>query len=200
MKCKLCEKNIDTLSLYELLFNKDVLCKKCRDSLKMKRRIYHTKDYDVEYFYDYNKPFETLLLQYKECYDEALYDAFLYKIDTYINIKYFNYHIIYAPSSIYKKQLRGFDHLRKMFESVNLKEVKGLKVKNELDQKHKTYFERQKMIDNFIYDGDNHDRVLIVDDVYTTGSTINGIYRAIKPYFKHIKVLVLAKTSISANK
>lgn len=194
MKCKLCEANIDTISLYEIFTKRDVLCKKCRDSLKMNHRIYKTNDFEVEYFYDYDKAFETLLLQYKECFDEALYDAFLYKIDTYINLRYFNYHIIYAPSSLYKKEKRGFDHLRKMFESVTLKEAKGLHLKQDLNQKSKSYFERVKMIDNFYYDGNPYDRVLIVDDVYTTGSTIMGIYKAIKPYAKHIKVLVLAKT------
>ena len=84
--------------------------------------------------------------------------------------------------------------MRKMFESVSLKEAKGLHLKQDLNQKSKSYFERIKMIDNFYYDGDPCDNVLIVDDVYTTGSTIMGIYRAIKPYAKHIKVLVLAKT------
>lgn len=194
MKCKLCDKNIDTISLYEIFTKRDVLCKECRSSLKLNRRLYRNKDYSVEYFYDYDKAFETLLLQYKECFDEALYDAFLYKIDTYINIKYFNYHIIYAPSSKSKVEKRGFDHLRKMFQNVSLKEAKGLHTKNDLSQKSKSYYERQKMSNNFYYDGKKFDRVLIVDDVYTTGSTINGIYSALKPYVKHIKVLVLAKT------
>ena len=162
--------------------------------MNFKRRIYHLKDIDVEYFYDYNSSFRTLLLQYKECYDEALYDAFLYKIDNYINLRYFNYQLLLAPSSKRKKEKRGFDHLEKMFENVSLKRVEGLKIVKDINQQGKGLFQRSQMEDNYIYEGPYLNKVLIVDDVSTTGSTIRGIYKAIKPYSKKIKILVLAKT------
>lgn len=194
MKCKLCDENIDTISLYDILFERDVLCKECRSKMNFKRRIYKFKDLDIEYFYDYNPAFQTLLLQYKECYDEALYDSFLYKIDNYINARYFGYKLLLAPSSKRKKEKRGFDHLEKMFSSVSLKRVKGLKSLKDINQQGKSFFQRSEMEDNYIYEGPKLDKVLIVDDVSTTGSTVRGIYRAIKPYANKVKVLVLAKT------
>ena len=109
------------------------------------RRIYHFKDLEIEYFYDYNSAFQTLLLQYKECYDEALYDAFLYKIDNYINLRYFGYHLLLAPSSKRKKEKRGFDHLEKMFKNVELKRVEGLKIVKDINQHGKSFFQRSQM-------------------------------------------------------
>ena len=194
MKCKLCDENINTISLYDLFFERDVLCKDCRSKMNFKRRIYHFRDLEIEYFYDYNPAFQTLLLQYKECYDEALYDAFLYKIDNYINFRYFGYQLLLAPSSKNKKEKRGFDHLEKMFQSVELKRVEGLNIVKDLNQHGKSFFQRSQMEDNYVYEGPKLNKVLIVDDVSTTGSTIRGIYKAIKPYCKKIKVLVLAKT------
>lgn len=194
MKCKLCDKNINTISLYDLFFERDVLCHECRSKMNFKRRIYRFKDLEVEYFYDYNPAFQTLLLQYKECFDEALYDSFLYKIDNYINLRYIGYKLLLVPSSKKKIEKRGFDHLKKMFTNVSLKRVEGLKLIKDTNQQGKSFFERSSMEDNYTYNGPMLDKVLIVDDVCTTGSTIRGIYRAIKPYAKTIKILVLAKT------
>lgn len=194
MKCKFCDKDINSISLYEILFERDNLCKECRSKLNFKHRIYKYKDIEVEYFYDYNQMFQTLLLQYKECYDEALYDVFLYKIDNYINFRYFNYHLLLAPSSKTKIEKRGFDHLEKMFSSVWLKRVKGLRTINNINQQGKSFFQRRLMEDNYIYDDPRLNRVLIVDDLSTTGSTLRGIYKAIKPYANRVRFLVLAKT------
>ena len=153
MKCKLCDENINSLSLYDIFFERDVLCKECRSKMNFKRRIYHFRDLEIEYFYDYNPAFQTLLLQYKECYDEALYDAFLYKIDNYINLRYFGYQLLLAPSSKRKKEKRGFDHLEKMFKNVELKRVKGLKIVKDINQHGKSFFQRSQMEDNYMLFG-----------------------------------------------
>lgn len=194
MKCKFCDEDINSISFYELIFERDTLCKECRSKLNFKHRIYKYKDIEIEYFYDYNQMFQTLLIQYKECYDEALFDVFLYKIDNYINFRYFNYHLLLAPSSKSKTTKRGFNHLEKMFSSVWLKRVKGLNAINDINQQGKSSYQRSLMKDNYKYTGPKLNKVLIVDDLSTTGSTLRGIYKAIKPYSKRVKFLVLAKT------
>lgn len=195
MRCLYCDEEINEYSIYSLLFEEDYLCQKCRKSLKYHYQKIMIEDMEVEIFYDYDSLFKDVLLQYKECYDEALKKVFLYKIKDYLMIKYHNYNIMYVPSSIKKREERGFNHLKEIFEELKLKEIEGIQMKEDISQLSKGYKDRLKMENNFIYKGNIHpNNLLIVDDVYTTGSSIKGVYKAMKPYCKKIKAVVLAKT------
>lgn len=147
----------------------------------------------MEYYYDYDSLFKTLLLQYKECYDEVLAKVFLYKIDVYIRLKYFDYKLIYVPSSKKKLEERGFNHLKLIFDSLGMKEVIGLKKKEELIQEGKSLIDRQKMIGNYYYEGEHLKKVLIIDDISTTGSSLLAVKKALEGHYDKIKALVLAK-------
>lgn len=194
MKCLYCDKEINRYSLYSLFVEDDSLCLECRNKMSYKRRTFKIDDLKVEYFYDYDSLFKTILLQYKECYDEALKDVFLYRIDVYIFLKYLGYKIIYVPSSPRKIKERGFNHLKLIFEVLGFKEVQGLRMKEDLIQEGKGLKERKEMLDNYIYEGPYIDKILIVDDVCTTGSSLMGVYMAIKGHCRRAKALVLAKT------
>ena len=77
---------------------------------------------------------------------------------------------------------------------MKFKKVEGLVMKDELNQKNKSLVDRTNMENNFIYHGKFHKKVLIVDDVYTSGSTLRGVYKEIKKYCNKCKAIVLAKT------
>ena len=192
MRCLCCDQDIKKISLYSFIFKEDRLCINCRNRMTKNHKRIKIDELEIESFYDYNSLFKSLIIQYKECYDELLSEVFLYGIKEYINIKYRDYKIIYMPSSKEKLNKRGFNHLKLIFEELDLKVVDGLKYKEELIQQGKNMSERVKMKDNFIYEGDRLDKVLIVDDVLTTGSSIVGAYRALKPYCNNIRALVLA--------
>ena len=192
-KCLYCDSKIDRYSLYHLFIEDDLLCLDCRKELALKIRHYKLEDLDVEYFYDYDSLFKTLMLQYKECYDEALAKVFLYKIDVYIKLKYWDYKIIYVPSSKKKLSERGFNHLKLIFDPLNMKEVIGLNSKEELIQEGKSLIERKKMIGNYYYKGENLKKVLIIDDISTTGSSLLAVKKALDGHYDKIKALVLAK-------
>lgn len=194
MKCLYCDSEINEYSLYDLFIESDLLCCKCREKIKYHHQKFKIDDLMVETFYEYDSLFKDLLLQYKECYDEALKSVFIYKIDDYIKIKYLGYQVIYVPSTKTKIRERGFGHLKGIFESLGLKEVCGLKQKSEKCQAGKGYEERLGIQNNFYYEGPKLNKVLIIDDVLTTGSSLMGVYKAIKPYCKKCKAIVLAKT------
>lgn len=194
MKCLYCDKEINTYTLYDLFIEQDVLCNECRKKMKYHHQKFHLDDLEVESFYDYDSLFKELLLQYKECYDEALKDVFLYRLEDYLRIKYFGYQIIYVPSCKENSERRGFNHLKEIFEKLNFHEVKEIKMKNNSSQKNKSLIGRTKMIENFEYYGKPLNKVLIVDDVFTTGSSLKGVYLAIKTNCKKCKAIVLAKT------
>ncbi len=193
MKCLYCDKPINKYSLYSLLIEKDKLCIECRKLLKLKVKEFNLEDLECISFYEYDSLFKTLLLQYKECYDEALSDIFLYKIDLIIGLMFLGYKVVYVPSSNEKINKRGFDHLKLIFERLGFKEVKGLKMKKDLIQEGKDLSGRKLMLDNYYYDGEYIDKLLIVDDVCTTGSSLLGVSKAFKDKAKHIKAIVLAK-------
>lgn len=193
MHCLYCDEEIKEESLYSIFIKQDGLCLNCRKKMNYKHVVFKNEGLRIESFYDYNSLFKDILLQYKECNDEALKDVFLYKIEDYIKLKYFNYQILYVPSSSIKFEERGFNHLKEIFSPLNLQEVKGLKMKNQLNQVGKPLSGRKEMLNNYIYEGGNLNKVLIVDDVYTTGSSLMGVYKTIKPKCKEIKAIILGK-------
>ena len=76
---------------------------------------------------------------------------------------------------------------------MEFKEVKGLKTKKELIQEGKDYQNRQLMKDNFFYEGPFINKVLIVDDVCTTGASLYGVYKALEGHSGKVKALVLSR-------
>ena len=192
MRCLYCDKAINRFSFRSLLIKEDLLCMDCREKLPLKRRIIRVKEMEVETFYDYDGMFKSLLLQYKECLDEALKDVFLYELADYINLRYWGYRICFIPSSAGKLEYRGFEHLKLMFSEIKLKPLEGLKMKQELCQEGMDLKNRMKMADNFVYKGKQGLKVLLVDDVLTSGSTLLGAYRSLYSNCKRIKVLSLA--------
>lgn len=98
-----------------------------------------------------------------------------------------------CPSTRAKLEYRGFNHLKGIYERLGFKEVLGLRAKEELIQEKRNRNERKRMIDNFIYEGERKKKVLIVDDVLTTGSSVLGVYKAIKESCDEIKIVVLSR-------
>lgn len=195
MRCLYCDKDINRESLYSVFIEKDKLCPVCRSLIKNNHRIFIRDDIKIESFYLYDSLFKDLLLQYKECYDEALKEVFLYGIKEKTKLKYHDYKIVYVPSSKEKLNQRGFNHLKLIFENLNLKEIKGIKMIEETSQLNKDKKERESMLHNYQYEGNALDKVLVVDDVYTTGSSIMGVCNALRPHCKKIRALTLAKVS-----
>lgn len=194
MKCLYCDNEIKDYSLYSLLFEEDKLCLKCRNKMNFHHQKFKLEELEVESFYEYESLFKDLLLQYKECYDEALYEIFLYKIYDYIKLKYIGYKILYVPSSTSKLSQRGFNHIKKIYESLNFEEINGLEMIEDISQVTKSYKQRSRMKTNYKYTGKSLNKVLIVDDVCTSGSSLMGVYDAIKDSCKVCKAIVLAKT------
>lgn len=192
MNCLYCDSKNEKMSLTSLFLQEDLLCSKCRQQLKIERKIIDLGEFKVETFFEYDGIFKSILLQYKECMDEALKPVFLYGLDEYINIRYHSYKLLLAPSSKSKLEKRGFNHLEGIFEPIKLERINGLRMINDLCQEGKNYEERSKMKNNYIYEGERIDKLLIVDDVLTTGSTLMGIFNALNPKVDRIKVLSLA--------
>ena len=105
--------------------------------------------------------------------------------------------MIPAPSAKKADNERGFNHVEEMFECLHLKQMKCIHKKGEVKQADLTTKERKKIAKHlYIDDVDlRHKKILIVDDVFTTGSTIKAMIDLVRQKgAKKIKVLLMSKT------
>lgn len=144
--------------------------------------------------------FQKCLYQFKGCYDYELKDIFLDYYKDYLKIKYVNYIIIPAPS--YKKhdEERGFNHIEEIFKCLNKKMLHLIEKNEDIKQSDNSYENRKKIKKILtIHNGEmiKNKKILLVDDVFTSGSTIKAMIKLVKMYKpKKIKVLVLSKTRL----
>ena len=107
------------------------------------------------------------------------------------------YIMVPAPSSKESDEERGFNHVEEMFKSLNLKMIKCLHKTKQVKQADLTTKEREKIGDYLVIDDVDLSRkkILLVDDVFTTGSTIKSMIKLVREKgAKNIKVLLMSKT------
>ena len=192
MRCLYCDEEIATYTFKSLILKEDSLCPSCRRRLQVKRKKIDLGGFEAEAFFPYDGFYRDLLLQYKECHDEALRDVFVYDLKEYLELKYHGYVLLCIPSSEKKREERGFDHLKGMFQSVQLKQIDGLKMLEERTQEGKNFMERRQMIGNYRYFGPHYESILLADDVITTGSTLKGAVESLSGHCERLKVISLA--------
>ena len=140
---------------------------------------------------------QELLYQFKGCKDYELKTVFLEYYLYYLNFKFNGYVIIPAPSSKESDEERGFNHVEEMFKGLKLKMIKCIHKTKQRKQAELTTKERQKIGEYLIIDDVDlrRQKVLLVDDVFTTGSTIKSMIKLVREKgAKKIKVLLMSKT------
>lgn len=149
------------------------------------------------HIYFYNEKIKSLLYQFKGCRDYELKSIFLEYYADYLNVKYYGYLMIPAPSFKENDEERGFNHVQEIFKFLNLKTCYCIHKIKKIKQADLTTKEREKIKDVLEIDDIDlsHKKVLIVDDVFTTGSTAKAMIDLVKKNgAKKIKVLVMSKT------
>ena len=126
--------------------------------------------------------------------DEALKDIFIYPVRAYLRMRYYKYTLVYVPSSKKNLERRGFNHLVLMFQSLKLNSADILEKIEDISQNNLSIDKRKRMITNIrLKDGVKVPKhILLVDDVYTSGSSIYGSYLVLKNYSEDIKAITIA--------
>lgn len=176
------------------------LCKECSMKLSPTFHSFYVDNIPAVSIYNYDDNIKSLLYQFKGCYDIMLKDIFLYNYKEYLSVLYNDYLMLCAPSYIKEDLIRGFNHVEEMFSSLKLKKIKVF-IKSENIKQSSNNFEKRKDIKNIIKMSDikleKNQRILLVDDIYTTGSTMRAMISLVKRFKpKEIKVLVMAKTKL----
>ena len=148
--------------------------------------------------YDYSEFIKKQIYLFKGCSDFEMKDIFLNLFIKELKIYFKGYKIIPIPS--YKKddELRGFNHVIEVFKQMGLDMYQVVEKTEHFKQAEKGAKERQSIKKYLQLNSTKRltkERVLIVDDIYTTGATMKAVIDLVEKINpKEIRVLVLAKT------
>ena len=207
--CGICEK-----------ISKDAICPKCNLELKKQAEVNILQKEEIEenikkekyfeelmYIFKYEGQVRKLILDYKFNEKSYLYKTFvnflLKNKKIFENIKKYD-KIIPVPISKKRNKERGYNQSMLIAEEIanktNLELVNNclIKTKNIIEQSKLNKEDRQQNIQG-VYSLQNErlitkQKILLVDDIYTTGSTVNECCKILQQANpKTIGVLVLAK-------
>ena len=196
--CLICFKKVNITDFCRL-FNAEIpICQACQTEMEPKFISFSVDGHKATSIYDYNPFIRKLIYQYKGCYDYELHKVFLDRYAKEIKLRYFDYVVIPIPSYKNEDEERGFNHVVETFKTLGINMLNII----EKTEKHKqavSTFNQRKEVYRYLELNSHPDlskkKVLIVDDVYTTGSTMKAaIHLVEKLNPKKIDVLVVAKT------
>ena len=193
MRCLLCDKDKLDNDVFDM-FSEDLLCHECRSKWEKKEIVFKYEGVKLRSSYLYNDAFADSLLQYKECYDEALKDIFLYETKNRLKRLYKGYTLALIPSSNKKIEERGFSHLRLMFSSLNMPIIEPFIKIDERIQKGTNVEERKKIITSIkLKEGvELPKKLLLIDDVITSGATLSSSIACLESYRGKIQIYTVS--------
>ena len=195
--CKICFNPVEQDSLHSLLTRHPTICHKCLLSLEPVLGTFDCDGVECFHIYFYTDKVKELLYKFKGCYDYELRTVFFEYYANYLNLRFRGYTYIPAPSSKEGDEERGFNHVEEMFKFLRLPSIKCIHKTKDIKQADLTTKERLKIGKHLVIDDVDltGKKILLVDDVFTTGSTIKSMIRlAREKGAKKIKVLVMSKT------
>ena len=195
--CKICFEEIKLNSLRTLINKNNDICDKCFN--KFQSKFIHFKIDKVEglSIYEYDEYMKTFIYQLKGCFDVELADLFLNHYINYLNLEYHGYYVVPIPSYELEDKVREFNHVIEMFKNLKLKRLDILHKTEKYKQSDHKASERH-LISKYLKVSDlelvRNKKLLIVDDIVTTGSTLKAAIALLKEGKpKIIKILTIAK-------
>lgn len=196
--CKLCFKDIKENDLLSFLNPKLTLCNSCYEKLRPRFHRFKVDKYNALAIYDYDEDIRALLYQFKGCFDYELRCVFFDRYYNELRLKYVGYTIIPIPSYIKDDEVRGFNHVEEIFGQTKLKMLKVIEKTDHFKQADHNKEQRAEISKHLRIIGNpdlRKKKVLIVDDVYSTGFTMKATIKLVgQLHPKKIEILVMAKT------
>ena len=162
-----------------------------KGSIKSNRRM----DMDIKSFYEYKDFARTLILQFKDSKDKWLAPIFLYPFKLYLRIRYYHYDVVYVPSSKEQQELRGYVPNELILESVFSNYIKDAFTKEDGYKQSLLSRELRVNVRKSIKRNKEvllqNKKVLLFDDIVTTGNSLKACYDLLIQENKEVKVVVL---------
>jgi competence protein ComFC len=180
-------------TLFDLFLKRSTLCASCKQILAPKNIKFSLGKMSCRAIVEYDESIEKLIYRYKE--DKDLPLAVLFFNQSIKYCKQANRINVLIPSSKEKVESRGFHHLQAMFDCHKLPYESCL-IKNSNWKQSSQSKENRAKVSEILelrnIDRIKNKRVLLIDDVATTGSTLLSAYKLLVPHASHVSALVFA--------
>lgn len=193
--CRLCMEEItNNQTLFEFLNQDALLCDSCRRELEVLNKTVKLNGMPLHIAYTYNDFLENMIFQYKEGLDTALRDVFFHDIIKKINDKFRHFTIVFMPSSEAKTAERGFLPMKEMLHACRMETIEPF-YKTQNHKQSLQSFENRKYISQVIKLKPDivlpKTKLLLVDDVVTSGNTLLCAYDLLQKHTYKIEALAL---------
>lgn len=193
--CRLCMEDITKgQTIFDFLHQDALLCGHCHSQLDVLNRTTYLDGMPLHMVYRYNDFMENMIFQYKEGHDTALRDVFFYDIRKELHKKFRRYTIVLMPSSEEKTKERGFLPVREMLRECRLHMIEPFYKSKDIKQSLQTY-ENRVNISQVIRRRPElqlpNQKLLLVDDVCTSGNTLKCAYHLLQEHTYKIEALAL---------
>ena len=185
-RCRICLKPLEgQYTFVQWLLQEEELCNECLMRLRPEPRHLHLDDLPLTAYYRYDEFMESLLFQFKEGRDVALAPVFFSQVMKQMKRRYRRWQWVLMPSSDERRMTRGFSPLRRMLADSGMMLYEPFYKTDDHKQSSMERIHRTQ-ISTVIRLKEEYPlpsgRVVLIDDVCTTGATLKHAYQLLKEH------------------
>ena len=198
MKCSFCSLESKKKLGFDTLFAKKedfYLCDSCREHIDI--NVLEVGEYTLYYFADYEF-LKDEIYSIKYFGDVACAVKFKNLLDKFFSLNNFAL-VTIVPVNEIREIIRGFNHIEQVCKLCDVKFVKilGSEYREKQSKLHKKRMENRYHFLNDNLDLKDIETLLIIDDIYTSGSTLLGCAKTIKESYPNIKISFLTLSKVT---